>query len=511
MEHAIRSFALAGLIATSLSALAQPAPPYPISIVGTLEDCLWYSQITVTTLPGTQPSGSYVFDLVNCSFDTLLYMDLPGGGFTFTTSCNGETVSAVGQYQINFLGNDSIFVGLSCGGVTEDCLGVPGGTAVTGTPCTTVLNEPGVFGPDCTCVPFASACNACFTVSQDSIGGAVTPFEATFFSCSSSVGGEYTLSWNMPDGSGPIGENTTYTFPGPSTYVVCLTMTGINNNCTSTFCDSVYVDEFGNVSMDGSMNFDCLMIANGPNLPGTPCTDPATGEAGLWSADCVCLPDSSSTDCQAGFWVVQAYTYTDTINNPGGGVEPIPNEVWVWNLSSGGDGNYQFFWSFGDGSSSTEAYPTHVYATGGPYQLCLTMTDGSGCTSTYCDDVSVDEDGLYTGLIVDGRPGLLRSGFTIRVRSEQPTAIAERELLENVALWPNPVEDVIGLSFNSLNNASLSLTIFDLNGRVVRSTNTVVNSGQNDHRIHVADLEAGLYLLQITNGEQRTSRRFVKR
>ena len=288
-------------------------------------------------------------------------------------------------------------------------------------------------------------------------------------------------------------------------------MTGINNNCTSTFCDSVYVDEFGNVSMDGSMNFDCLMIANGPNLPGTPCTDPATGEAGLWSADCVCLPDSSSTDCQAGFWVIQAYTNTDTINNPGGGVEPIPNEVWVWNLSSGGDGNYQFFWSFGDGSSSTEAYPTHVYATGGPYQLCLTMTDGSGCTSTYCDDVSVDEDGLYTGLIVDGRPGLLRSGFTISVRSEQPTAIAERELVENVALWPNPVEDVIGLSFNSLNNASLSLTIFDLNGRVVRSTNTVVNSGQNDHRIHVADLEAGMYLLQITNGEQRTSRRFVKR
>ena len=97
------------------------------------------------------------------------------------------------------------------------------------------------------------------------------------------------------------------------------------------------------------------------------------------------------------------------------------------------------------------------------------------------------------------------------MRSEQPTAIAERDLVENVALWPNPVEDVIGLSFNSLNNASLSLTIFDLNGRVVRSTNTVMNSGQNDHRIHVADLEAGMYLLQITNGEQRSSRRFVKR
>jgi hypothetical protein len=38
-----------------------------------------------------------------------------------------------------------------------------------------------------------------------------------------------------------------------------------------------------------------------------------------------------------------------------------------------------------------------------------------------------------------------------------------------------------------------------------------VNTGQNDQRIHVADLEAGMYLLQITNGAQRSSRRFVKR
>ena len=511
MEHAIRSFALAGLIATSLSALAQQ--PYTVIVDGTVPGCSGNSFVNIVSLPGTLPAIDIDVPVLppSCSFFVALNVATESGGFTVTTLCQGAVQTEVLQYaNVPMLDTAYVSVIFNCGPAL-DCLGVPGGTAVTGTPCTTFLNEPGVFDANCDCIPFATACNACFTFSQDSIGGAVTPFEATFFSCSNSVGGEYTLSWEMPDGSGPTGESTTYTFAAPGVYEVCLWMTGINNNCTSTFCDSVYVDEFGNVSMDGSMNFDCLMIANGPNLPGTPCTDPATGEAGLWSADCVCLPDSSSTDCQAGFWVVQAYTYTDTINNPGGGVEPIPNEVWVWNLSSGGDGNYQFFWSFGDGSSSTEAYPTHVYATGGPYQLCLTMTDGSGCTSTYCDDVSVDEDGLYTGLIVDGRPGLLRSGFTISVRSEQPTAIAERERLENVALWPNPVEDVIGLSFNSLNNASLSLTIFDLNGRVVRSSNTVVNTGQNDQRIHVADLEAGMYLLQITNGEQRTSRRFVKR
>jgi hypothetical protein len=327
-----------------------------------------------------------------------------------------------------------------------------------------------------------------------------------------------------------------------------------------------------------SANYDCLQIPYGPNMPGTACTNPATGETGLWSADCTCLPDTNTTGCQAGFWVIQAYE-GDTLS---GEVTPIPNEVWVWNLSTsasttfslsgsttnGGnfliiepgcsfpqvgatvagtgipDGTtvlaiatptivtlsnsctttatgiytftlaeqtFAFVWDFGDGTTSTEAYPTHVYATGGPYQLCLTMTDGACCTSTYCDEVSIDENGIYNGMVIDGRPGSLRSGFTISVRSEQPTAITERELLENVALWPNPVEDVIGLSFNSLNSASLSLTIFDLNGRVIRSTNNAVNAGENRHNINVADLDAGMYLLQIANGNQSTSRRFVKR
>ena len=308
-------------------------------------------------------------------------------------------------------------------------------------------------------------------MEQATDGNDLVPFTVNFSNCSQ---GEMPMThvWTLNDVNGPVistQATTSYPFNEQGPFTVCLTTTCTNGQ--STVCDSVYFNAEGE------------LFGSDTNLP-----------------------------CQAGFWVMQAYTYGDSINNPnGGGTEPIPNEVWVWNLSSGGDGNYQFVWSFGDGTSSTEAYPTHVYATGGPYQLCLTMTDGSGCTSTYCDDVTVDEDGLYTGLIVDGRPTLLRAGFTIRVISELPTAIAEREVVENLGLWPNPVEDVIGLSFNSPFSANLTLTIFDLNGRVIRSTNNVVNAGDNRHSINVADLDAGMYLLQIANDKQSTSRRFVKR
>jgi hypothetical protein len=259
-----------------------------------------------------------------------------------------------------------------------------------------------------------------------------------------------------------------------------------------------------------STAYDCLGIPGGPNTVGTPCTQPATGLTGYWNATCVCVADTASTNCQANFWVMQAYTYGDSVLNPGGGVEPIPNEVWVWNLTSGGQPPYTYLWNFGDGTSSMDPYPTHFYASGGTYQLCLTIADASGCTSTYCDEITVDEDGLYTGLIEDGRPGMLRNGFTLRVINELPTAVAERDVVEQVAMWPNPVEDIIGLSFTSGRSANLTLSIMDLNGRIVRTSNNAVIMGLNRHSISVADLESGMYLLQISDGSHSTSRRFVK-
>ncbi len=41
-----------------------------------------------------------------------------------------------------------------------------------------------------------------------------------------------------------------------------------------------------------------------------------------------------------------------------------------------------YAWSFGDGSTSTEAKPSHTYAAAGTYQVTLTVTDSVGATST---------------------------------------------------------------------------------------------------------------------------------
>lgn len=49
---------------------------------------------------------------------------------------------------------------------------------------------------------------------------------------------------------------------------------------------------------------------------------------------------------------------------------------------------HTYSWNFGDNSTSTAMNPSHTFAKGGVYNVCLTISDTS-CTSTKCDSISV--------------------------------------------------------------------------------------------------------------------------
>jgi PKD repeat protein len=303
-------------------------------------------------------------------------------------------------------------------------------------------------------------CAACVEIvpALDGPTGGAIPWTAQANNCSTGSAGiyTYTTSW----GDGTTDASSTHTYDAPGVYNVCLTMLG-NNGCTSMACDSVHIDTDGVVE---------------------------------------------PSNCQAGFWVVQAYVQ-DSLDPSVG--QPIPNELWLYNLSSGGTGNYQFFWDFGDGTSSTDPYPSHFYSNGGPYVLCLTLTDDGGCSDTVCDSVSVDEDGLYNGMIA--QPNYARSGFTLSVMNQAPTAIPEAAALRNTRVWPNPVDDQLNLGFTTALQGNMDVDIIDLNGRSVSRTNIRTSAGNNRAVVNVQDLPAGMYMLRIGNMETNTSIRFVKK
>ncbi len=66
-------------------------------------------------------------------------------------------------------------------------------------------------------------------------------------------------------------------------------------------------------------------------------------------------------------------------------VDPIPSgecspvSVWFRNLSRPIDSTYEILWDFGDGTTSTEISPVHVYASEGNYDVALTVRSSENC------------------------------------------------------------------------------------------------------------------------------------
>jgi len=83
---------------------------------------------------------------------------------------------------------------------------------------------------------------------------------------------------------------------------------------------------------------------------------------------------------------VAAYTW---IQDPGD-----PYTFWFNDASQGEIATW--WWDFGDGTTSTEQFPSHTYALEGSYNVCLTITSAcSYCMDTYCETITIDVPNLY--------------------------------------------------------------------------------------------------------------------
>ncbi|PHN05551.1 Ig-like domain-containing protein [Flavilitoribacter nigricans] len=64
-------------------------------------------------------------------------------------------------------------------------------------------------------------------------------------------------------------------------------------------------------------------------------------------------------------------------------------------------GAFGFIWDFGDGTTSTEVSPTHVYSEAGTYTVQLTSIYDASCVSTKIEQVTVREPELIAGFSYD--------------------------------------------------------------------------------------------------------------
>ncbi|MCB9232610.1 MAG: PKD domain-containing protein [Bacteroidia bacterium] len=273
-------------------------------------------------------SGNYTVSLITTNLfgctDTLVRPNYIGIG--------NITADFVGSPLSGCIGTAVSFTDLTSGGVGAWTWNFgDGGTSFQQNPIH-VYNTPGVYnvtltasnGPGCTNQVVKSGYITIhpqpgIAFTADSTSNCSAPF-TVHFTDTSNFGGQWF--WNFGDGSTSTAQNPTHQYVSPGNYSVSLIVITAAG-CTDTISKTNYIKIVE-------------PIASFPIGPQQPTFDG-------------CAPLTVN-------FFENSYS-----------VEPIVS----------------YFWDFGDGFTSTQQYPTHVYQNAGVYTVTLTITNSKGCTSTY--------------------------------------------------------------------------------------------------------------------------------
>lgn len=138
-----------------------------------------------------------------------------------------------------------------------------------------------------------------------------------------------------------------------------------------------------------------------------------------------------------------------------------------------------YAWEFGDGNTSTQANPTHTYATNGVYNVKLTIY-GEACEPrTYYQNINIDLP---------------------------PTSIDDIKNNIKVQLYPNPTNSNLNIAFEKEHEKIETIQVIDALGRNYQMQQQK-QSGKVTS-IDVSTLAPGLYNIIITTNEGTISSKF---
>jgi PKD repeat protein len=241
-----------------------------------------------------------------------------------------------------------------------------------------------------------AACNASFISVPDSAGSGVT-----FTSTSTGTSGTTQYFWTFGDGSTGTAMNVYHVYNATGWFAICLVIS--DSNCQSSYCDSVYIGNIGNVCQ-ASFNAQTAGLT-------TAFYSQSTGVSlnYLWDfgdGNTSTSQNATHTYAQAGQYlvclIIWNFNCSDTscnyINVTSGGncsssfIAADSSGVTYFYASAQGSGSPTYSWNFGDGFFGSGQFATHTYNATGPFYPCLTVTfwdlnQQVLCTTTTCDTV----------------------------------------------------------------------------------------------------------------------------
>jgi plastocyanin len=79
-------------------------------------------------------------------------------------------------------------------------------------------------------------------------------------------------------------------------------------------------------------------------------------------------------------------------------------------------------------------------------------------------------------------------------------------LEESIAIYPNPTSNQINIQYSAMNSKSLSVSIFNSIGQIVKDIESFTSA---DQIINISSLESGLYFVKISQGEESVTKKLI--
>lgn len=154
----------------------------------------------------------------------------------------------------------------------------------------------------------------------------------------------------------------------------------------------------------------------------------------------------------------------------------------VIQFNSAADNAVEWFWNFGDGTTSSLENPTHVYTTPGVYLTSLSAIGADSCSGAATYPIVVEESNVLT---------------------EDPGPE-----FDNILVYPNPVNDELSILIDLPVSKEVTLRLADYTGRIWKQADYFIGNGTL--QMGVQTIPSGVYYLMIETDEGNSVWKVVK-
>jgi PKD repeat protein len=260
-----------------------------------------------------------------------------------------------------------------------------------------------------------------------------------------------TYKWDFGDGNSGSGTSIQHTYSTTGTFRVCLTV----------------------ISRNGTECRKCIEICIDTVVP----PPPRYGDY------------DPIRRCDAHFRLCNSTLYPNTYN-----FTPLYPEPGA-----------SYSWDFGDGTPSVSGQDvTHSYMTPGTYTICMTKTLADGRRCTECVTICVNEI-VKPPVDNDDPDGAAKQSLNA------PGSLYNADgglLIDRV--YPNPASADLNIELVRQQEGDVTYAIYSLDGRLLLNGQHTMSKGTQNFSIAIDKLPAGMYMLEVKDGQSQARYKFIK-